>query len=163
MLAAHNFRGSVLLEGTTIDPKAIKIHPAFLDMSNECYLDIAHISFVDYEDPNFREWPLTSTGVAKDFATDPAVTKIKVQVHNFPAVETKNKHGVTVLQVMRAMCKIFGTKLPARLKHWDMGEYGNGTYRDMMGDHTGWTGHGFNAPRVDSKGTLLLRATSFDS
>ncbi|KAK6003293.1 hypothetical protein QM012_001138 [Aureobasidium pullulans] len=134
---------NIIREGSAINLANIRLHPAFDYMSFECATKIEHVFFFtnDYNDTD----ALTDTCAAKEYATDPPVAFIRLQIHCWPPVQVTNKSGVTVEQVMKALCRFFS----------------KGDHREVMGDHTGWTG--WDETKLDGKGCLLLRAMWFDS
>ena len=63
---------------------------------------------------------------------------------------------------MKALCRIFGKKIPGYMPNATDEYYGlTGIQRDHMGDHTGWTG--FDEMEKTKKGKLQLAAYWFDS
>jgi hypothetical protein len=127
----------------TINVANTRLHHAFELVSFECAtsIDQAYFFTNNYDDTI----PLTESAAAKEQATSPPVSVLRLQVHSFPVMQVKNKKGVTVLQVMKALCRFFA----------------KGDYRECMGDHTGWTG--WDSKRLDGRGRLVLKAQRFDS
>lgn len=162
----HKSVGSIMFQeddppnDASFDIAKLKFHPAFELVSNECHTDIKHICFIDYsslvDTEDFREWALIDTSAASEFATEPPLQSINLQVHDRPRLTVHNNYAVTVLQVMKGLCRIFGKKTLKRLQ-----AQGLDIYRDLMGDHTGWTG--FDSKTKDSRGQLQLGAEWFDS
>lgn len=140
---------TVLHAGSPIVLVDVELHPAFSAVSFECATRIEHAYFLNYNDDS-EPVVLTESCAAMEHACQPPVNLMRLQVHNWRAVEVKNEKGVTVLQVMKALCRLFAKV--------DKQGY---TKRDAMGDHTGWTG--WDSTRLDSKGRLLLGAYFFDS
>ena len=124
-----------------ITPNEVHLHPAFEYMSFGCGTKIEDVCFW----PGDKKLPLTESSAAKEHATDPPVSKLRLQVHRWAPIEVKNKHGVHVLQVMQALCRFFA----------------KGHHRESMGDHTVW--NGWDQTVLDDKSRLLLRAIWFDS
>ncbi|KAG9685441.1 hypothetical protein KCU95_g14757, partial [Aureobasidium melanogenum] len=133
----------LILEGGAINLDNIRLHPAFDYMAFECATKIEHVGFFNdnYDDIIV----LKDTCAAKEYATDPPVAFVRLQIHSWPPVQVTNKSGVTVHQAMKALCRFFSRD----------------DHREAMGDHTGWTG--WHETRLDGKGHLLLRAMWFDS
>lgn len=145
------FRSQTVIPATgNISLATIETHPAFDMISFECSTKIEWACFYSLSSLDHIEYPLTTTSAAAEFASSPPVARLRFQIHDWPAVEVKNKSGVTVLQVMKALCRFFAKK-----------EDGDFTRRDAMGDHTGWTG--WDETVLDQNGRLLLRAMWFDS
>lgn len=140
------FRSSKKLipEGGAINLDNIQLHPAFDLMAFECATKIEHVKFYTGKDYDGIV-ALTDTCAAEEYATDPPVAFIRLQIHSWPAVQVTNKSGVTVVQVMKSLCRFFSKD----------------DHRESMGDHTGWTG--WDETKLDRKGRLLLRAMWFDS
>lgn len=156
------FRGNVLSADEVLDIKDLDFHPALDMVHSESSETIDGVTFFSYEPDNFKDWPLTETSAASECATNPALSLIVIQVYDFPSVTVRGKYGVTVLQVMKGLCRVFAKKLPKRAErpYW-LEESETATYRDSMGDRTGW--HGFTSKELDSKGRLVLCSDGFDS
>ena len=128
----------------------VKIHPAFSMMSYCCSPDI--------EDPCFyNNQPVIETSAATEYATMPALQRLKIKIYGYPAIIVKNKAGVTVRKVLKALVKHFGRKIPGVM----FPDGSRATYQDVQGDHNGWVG--FDYQYIDDDGTLVLVADSFDS
>ena len=149
-------KGNVIPAGQALEVKNLAFHPALDMLRSESYTKIEHLAFVDYESDDLREWKLESTSAASEFATQPASRVIVLRVHAWPVMVVSGKHGVTVLQVMKGLCRLFAKKVPEHLRL-----QGYEIARDLLGDHTGWVG--FDEKTVDTKGRLLLGSEWFDS
>ncbi|KAI5200358.1 hypothetical protein E4T39_05826 [Aureobasidium subglaciale] len=134
---------TVIPDGGTINLDDVRLHPAFESMSYECATKIEHVYFWTADGDG--ETVLTETCAAEEHATDPPVAFLRLQVTNWPAIQCTNKTGVTVVQVMKSLCRFFSKD----------------DHRDSRGDHTGWTG--WDETTLDRKGRLLLRVDWFDS
>ena len=122
----------------------VRLNPLFQHMMYECTGDIEDVEFYNW-DGNYEPDRLMDSDEAEEHATDPAVDELRVRVHDWRPVVIKNKRGVTVLEVMEALCRFFKKE----------------NHRDSLGDHTGWTG--WDEVCLDYKGRLLLCADWFDS
>lgn len=134
---------AVIPAGGTINPDEICLHPAFDRMNYGCGNSIDQVWF--YVDDYKTQLLLTDTVAAKEQATNPPVNVLRLQVHSWPTFEVKNKTGVTVVQVLKALCRFFA----------------KGDRRERMGDHIVWNGWDFKV--LDGSGHLLLQAMMFDS
>jgi len=133
---------AVIPDGDTIDLAVLRLHPAFGMLSYECASDIEDVYLYDSN----GDWmPLTETSAAEEYATDPPVAFMRLQIFSSTPVQVTNKTGITVVQVMKALCRFF-TK--------------NDSF-DVTGGRTGW--QEWDGTKLDRKGRLLLRATGFDS
>ncbi|THZ37500.1 hypothetical protein D6C90_06695 [Aureobasidium pullulans] len=130
---------AIIPVGGTIQLARITMHPVFGHMFYECATELEGVYVGDGMDI------LTDTCAAEEYATDPPVAFLRIRVVEWAPVQITSKTGVTVLQVMKTLCRFFS----------------NDDHRDSRGDHTGW--HGWDEVKLDRKGRLLLCADSFDS
>jgi len=133
---------AVVPKGGTINLDIVVLHPAFEGMAYECdtELDQVHLWEKDIE------WvSLTDSCAAEEHATDPLVAFIRVQIIGWEPLQLTNETGVTVVQVMKSLCRFFSIR----------------RHRESRGNHTGWTG--WNETKLDSGGNLWLHAMWFDS
>lgn len=133
---------AVVQKGGTINVGDVELHPAFKFMSYECATELDGVYFYT---GGVDEMVLTDTCAANEYATDPPVAFIRLQVTDWKPMQITNKNGVTVVQVMKALCRFFS----------------NNDHRESRGDHTGWTG--WDEKKLDRNGNLLLRVDWFDS
>ena len=149
------FRGHVLDADATISAQTMKIHPAFERMSYSARKNFDAISFMYYSgDASDKYWSLKDTSAAKELASSPGVKYLKMKINHHPAFRVQNEHGVTVLQVMKALCHFFARPSKPGLMLDD-------EQVEEMYDHTIWTT--FTLTTVDAQGRLFLRADHFDS
>ena len=87
---------------------ALQIRPVFDALSYECGPDVDQRYLFYRLDNELDTTPLKAITVASEYATSPPVTIIRLKLHAAPIVETRNKTGVTVLQVMQAVARAFG-------------------------------------------------------
>ncbi|KAG9957473.1 hypothetical protein KCU61_g9097, partial [Aureobasidium melanogenum] len=133
----------IIPEGGAINPDNIELHPAFDYMSYGCTTKLEDVEF--YTGKHHDTIILTDTCAAEEYATNPPVAFIRLQIHSWPPVQITNKSGVTVHQVMKSLCRFFSKD----------------NRREAMGDHFVWNGWDFK--RLDFQGRLLLHAMFFDS
>lgn len=157
-LDATLFRSKLIIAaGGKIDLEKVSLHPAFDMISFGCDTKIEQAVFLHYNDKdNTGFMPLTASSAACEHATFPAVSYLELQIQSAKSFYVQNEHGVTVVQVMRALCRFFGTAVAEDLMHGT-----TLTNRDMMGDHISWTGWDYAV--LNDKGDLRLRADWFDS
>jgi len=141
---------AALAPGTKFDPENVERHFCLDDMSYECSTHIEGAclhgnSEVDSVYSDHGTYPLVKTSAINEYATMPAMGRIKIKIQSMRPVEVKNDSGVTVHDVLKALVKFFST----------------GSHRDNMGDYTGWTG--FDRQLVDKNGVLVLLSDYFDS
>ncbi|CAD0087738.1 unnamed protein product [Aureobasidium vineae] len=133
------FRSKTIIpDGGNINLANVRVHPAFDCMSYECATDLDEVYLGD-------DTVLADTCAADEYATDPPVAFLRLRVVEWKPVQITNKSGVTVLQVMKSLCRFFS----------------NENHRDSRGDHTGWTG--WDETKLDRKGRLVLGVDWFDS
>ena len=135
---------SVVPASAEIDANEVELHPAFELIRFECADKIEDARFWSKLSAT-GDAPLTATSAAGEHATDPPTAILRLQIDDWNPMTVRNKRGVTVLQVMKALCRFFS----------------NDDHFESRGDHTGWTG--WDEIEVDSKGRLLLVAIWFDS
>jgi hypothetical protein len=133
---------TVIPKGGTINLDDVVVHPAFRHMSYECATELDGVYFYTGDDD---EIVLTDTCAANEHATCPSVAFLRLQVTDWKPLQITNKNGVTVLQVMKSLCRFFS----------------NDEHRESRGDHTGWTG--WDEKKLDRNGNLMLRVDWFDS
>ena len=63
---------------------------------------------------------LKDTHVANYFATSPPLRRIWVRHAHEPALETTNQNGVTVLQVMKVLCRSLSKRIGMGMHLWDL-------------------------------------------
>ena len=151
----------------------VEVHPSLSMMSYGCSPGIQDPRFYDYSSSAIsgKHWPVIETSAAKEYATVPPLRELKIRIYNRPAISIKNKWGVTVRDVLEALVGHFGKIMPGvmifDLPAWEYRDEGDNTknrpatYQDAQGDRNGW--HGFEGQSMDSDGTLVLVADSFDS
>jgi len=144
------FRGPLLPDGEAIRISLLQLHPAFDNLCYECSPRLDGVCFMKWASSKnyFKSLELANTGAANELATSPGVKVIHLQIHNKRRFKVQNDEGVTVLQVMKAVCFFF-----AGLPTWEGYTF--------MGDHTGWTG--WDDKELTDKGELHLSAHWFDS
>ncbi|KAI4724089.1 hypothetical protein E4T49_08181 [Aureobasidium sp. EXF-10728] len=124
------FRSKTIIpDGGTIDLKKLRVHPVFDCMLYECATDLDEVYLGD-------DTVLAETCAADEYATDPPVAFLRLRVVEWKPVQITNKSGVTVLQVMKSLCRFFS----------------NEDHLYSRGDHTGWTG--WDEIKLDRKGRL---------
>lgn len=134
---------AVVQKGGVINLDDVEIHPAFDSMSYECATELDEVFL---RGRNMEAIPLTETCVAGENATDPPVAFIRFKIMDEKACQITSKNGgVTVEQVMKALCRFFS-------KH--------GSF-EVTGGRTGWTG--WDEIKLDRNGNILLDAYWFDS
>ena len=147
----------------------VEVHPALSMMSYGCSPDISDPTFYDYSESAtpHDDRAVIDTSAAAEYATMPAMQRLKIRIYNRPATIVMNKKGVTVRNVLEALVSHFGTEI-GKVTLYDVcpwaEEYGKNrpaTWRDVQGDRNGW--HGFEGQSMDDNGTLVLVADSFDS
>jgi hypothetical protein len=136
-----------------------------------CVTKIEHVELTAWIEDKYTESLLQDKAAALEYATSPAFKKIRFQIQEAPICTVENKNGVTVLDVVKKLCAFFDSPMDGfdyDAIAYDREAYGDldpedmlFTYRDGMGDHTGWTG--WDEVEVDEVGYLLLRAMWFDS
>jgi hypothetical protein len=124
---------AVVPKGGAINLEDVELHPAFGSMSYECATELDEVYFSGDQD----ESVLTDTCAAVAF--------LRLQVTDWNPLQITNKNGVTVVQVMKSLCRFFS----------------NDDHRESRGDHTGWTG--WDETKLDRNGNLMLRVDWFDS
>lgn len=200
MLANHHclnenlFRGTAHnMDGATAIPlRDFETHPAFKRFDYNCTGNIEEVQFVVKRPGNesqlleagvsylklgndlFKQIRLSHASVANEFATSPGVTHLKLKIDNAPCFSVKSKKGVTVLQVMKAVCRFFGKDDKSGMMTsdicpwvWNCLEVGElpppdtrASYRDVRMDiYCAWLGFRWN--KLDSKGRPVLVAEEF--
>ena len=91
----------------------VEVHPALSMMSYGCTPDISHPTFYDYSDSAtpHDDRAVVVTSAAVEYATMPALQKLKIRIYNRPATVVMNKKGVTVRNVLEALVSHFGTEI----------------------------------------------------
>lgn len=133
---------AVVPRGGAINLDDVQTHPAFESMVYQCDPRLSRVTFLTAD---FNEVMLANTCAANEHATNPPVAFMRIQITGWTPLQLKNKTGVTVVQVMRSLCKFFST----------------GRHRESRGDHTRWTG--WDETKLDISGDLWLRVVKFDS
>jgi hypothetical protein len=133
---------TVIPDGDTINLAELRLHPVFASMSYECASELEEVHLCDRD----GDWmPLTDTCAAEEYATDPPLAFMRLQIFSSTPIQVTNKSGITVVQVMKSLCRFFSK---------------NDSF-DVTGGRTGW--QEWDGTKLDRKGRLLLRATGFDS
>ena len=148
-------------------------------MSYECNTDINGAYMMSYGSGESAYsddglYPLVKTSAINEYATMPAMKVIKIKIYedSEKGIEIKNENGVTVHDVLKALVAYFSVEIRGVMLYdvcpWlagpaEMDKIENcpATRRDMMGDHTGWSG--FHRQTVDKNGVLMLVVDGFDS
>ncbi|KAI4834409.1 hypothetical protein E4T44_08828 [Aureobasidium sp. EXF-8845] len=136
---------AVVPKGEAINLDNVVLHPAFERMAYECATELESVFFFNYLIDDAEPTVLTDTCAAEECATDPPVAFMRIQITGWTPIQLTNEAGITVVQVMKALCHFFST----------------GRHRESRGDHTGWTG--WDETKLDHNGNLWLRAIWFDS
>ena len=136
--------------GTKFDADEVERHFCLDVMSYECstYMEDAYLhdySNVDSIYSDHGTYTLVKTSAIDEYATMPPMKAIKIKIQSMRPKEVKNNNGVTVRDILKGLVAFFSA----------------GSHREMMGDHTGWTG--FDHQFVDKNGVLVLVADYFDS
>jgi hypothetical protein len=142
------FRSSskaVLPKGEPIDLDDVVLHPAFDKVSYECASELDGVCFLIHLADKEVPILLTDTSAADEYATDPPVAFMRLQITNWTPIQLKNKTGITVEEVMKSLCHFFSRDRCLKSR----------------GDHTVWTG--WNERKLDYHGNLWLRAIRFES
>jgi hypothetical protein len=126
---------AVVPKGGTINIDDVETHPAFGSMSYECATELDEVYFAN-------DAVLTDTCAAQEYATYPPVAFLRLQILDWPAIQVTNKMGVTVLQVMKSLCRFFS-------KH--------GSFEATSG-RTGWTD--WDEMKLDRTGTSCSKPTT---
>lgn len=179
VFSAKLFKSSVLERLQKSDMTTLEPHPAFEIFHTKGATEIRNVKFYGGSE---KSYDLQDYQVCDELASNPGVTVIRLQAHRFPVFVAHNKHGVTVLDVLLALCDFFGTNPHGRIELMpyqgksegasfsdssyeseEECEYSGGTeiYRDFPGGHTGFTE--WDEKLSDKRGCLVLRASSFDS
>jgi hypothetical protein len=146
----------------------VEVHPALSMMSYGCSPDLEDPRFYDYSDSAspHDDRAVIETSAATEYATMPALQKLKIRIYNRPATVIMNKKGVTVRNVLEALVSHFGTEMRGVMLYdvcpWIEKYEKNrpATYQDAQ-SRNGW--HGFEGQSMGEDGTLVLVADSFDS
>jgi len=162
------FRGRVLADNATIPIHILSIHPILNRMSYACHGEFDDIEVGNYKGETYEWTPVHTLSAAKELATSPGVKFLKMQIYNMATFHVQNKNGVTVLQILKALCRFFNR--PSRhggtlhdLPWINKANTPNQilTIGDDLGDRSGWTG--FDEKTLDGKGRLCLHVLHFDS
>ena len=132
---------TVVPKGGAINLDDVETHSAFGSMSYECATELDEVYFFGNE----SDTEFIHTCTANEHATYPPVAFLRLQILDWPPIQVTNKAGVTVLQVMKSLCRFFS-------KH--------GSF-EATGGRTGWTD--WDEMKLDRNGNLLLQAYYFDS
>lgn len=80
----------------TIVAADVKLHPSFERMTYSCSGEIDDVELYNFNDG--EDWPLlTTTCAAKEHATEPPVSVLRLQIHDLKPFQVEGKNGVTVL------------------------------------------------------------------
>jgi hypothetical protein len=136
---------AVVPKDEAINPHNVVLHPAFDRMSYECATKLDGVRFLVHLADEEVPILLTDTCAADEYATDPPVAFMRLQVTNWTPIQLTNKTGIPVVQVMKALCHFFSRDRCLKSR----------------GDNNVWTG--WNETKLDYYGNLWLRAIRFES
>jgi hypothetical protein len=130
---------AVVPKGGTINLDDVETHRAFSHMSFEGDTSPGTVYF---QTNDGEEAALIKTCAANEHATSPPVAFLRLQIGDSAPIPVRNKAGVTVLQVLKALCHFFS-------------EHGT----RATGGREGWTD--WSDIKLDRNGNLLLQARKF--
>lgn len=150
---------------------AVKLHPAFEWLSCKCNDEFKDIGFVSTKGDKTRTWKLAKTSAAKEYATMPALRRIRLQILDFKPLTITSKTGVTVRDVLATIWDhVFYSgafSYPGDLLEpvtgeangmtdfdWDDCEPDDLRFADGFLPGVAW--RGFSRHTLDDKGSLLL-------
>jgi len=79
---------------------AVKLHPAFRWLSCKCNDRFEDIKFASVKGNETKTWKLAQTTAAKEYATMPALKKLKLNILDLKDITVANKTGVKVIDVL---------------------------------------------------------------
>jgi hypothetical protein len=131
---------AVVPKGGAIGLENVVLHPAFESMPYECRTSLDQVYF--YTDDGDK-LVLIDTCAANEHATCPPVALLCLQIAGYPMIQVRNKAGVTVLQVMKSVCRFF-------FQHPDL---------QAECENSGWDS--WDEITLDRNDNLLLSACSY--
>jgi hypothetical protein len=105
-------------------------------------------------------YQLIRSSAREEQATNPPLKVIRVQIVDLQVITARNDHGITVLDLMKAICKFYRKPVKGYSRGKGRNMY---TYMDLHGesDRTGWCG--WDEVGCDKDGHLILKSVHWDS